>query len=563
MRHAAVKTTLAAVFCSTLALQAGCSTTTDDIHRWGYTKQGPTKLVAVLTHDKYSTELRAEAAMTLIGMKPRGGRPVGITCSEADCQGLLEALASLNPEQRAPIMQQIIPRLVTEMAKPPSQPAPDQPAIDTTYPFKDGAYALLTYADQDLIGDEKLKQDVRAALTAWVMADFANRFDNTSQLSSMQHVLRILGAPGVRGLPSLLVPDGRRIKETSELIAEFGDAETKLAASRALVKIAEDIEGESWRTRKQLYVEGVNKNQGITGLTEAQVKGQVVTFQEEELIRTIQSMKQVGQKPIVDYLLAYAAREDPTGTLTNRRAHALAALQGNLDKNDPAQIEVVLKLAEAPSTPDTIRTVAIQRISEMPRKLVVDRLYTMFKHDSWKVRWLAADLVLRMSDQSQLDEFMTQLSRADRGMSLSEPVVYGLRIGELKGKEKPEALADKYSGPGYAASVRLSALSYYSKYGTKEQLARVAPYESDGARVPKCTADDCEWVCEIKVGDSSEAKEIATVGDFVRHCVKPAMEGRTEADKAKEEAEKKAQADKGAAPAGSGGSPDASPDDAK
>lgn len=552
MRHAAAKTTLAAVFCSTLALQAGCSTTTEDIHRWGYTKQGPTKLVAVLTHDKYSTELRTEAAMTLIGMKPRGGRPVGITCSEADCRGAIEALASLNAEQRAPIMQQLIPRLIAEMAKPPSQVAPDQPALDTTYPFKDGAYALLTYADQDLIGDEKLKQDVRAALTAWVMADFASRFDNTTQLSSMQQVLRTLGAPGVRGLPSLLVPGGRRIKETAELIAELGDAETKLAASRALVKIAEDVESESWRAQKRPQVEAINKSQGLTGLTEAQVAGQVAVFQEEELIRTIQSMKQVGQKPIVDYLLAYAAREDPNGELTTRRAHALASLQGNLDKSDPAQIEVVLKLAEAPTTPDAIRTVAIQRISEMPRKLVIDRLYAMFKHDNWKVRWLAADLVLRMSDQSQLDEFMTQLSRSDRGMSLSEPVVYGLRIGELKGSEKPEVLADKYSASSYAASVRLSALSYYSKYGTKEQLARVAPYESDGARVPRCTADDCEWVCEVKVGDQAEAKEIATVGDFVRHCVKPAMEARTEADKAKEAAEKKAQEAKDAPPGGSG-----------
>src|SRR5690606_29639559 len=56
----------------------GCRITEEDVHRWGSRSQGPRKLVAVLTHAKYPTPLRVEAAMTLVRMKPRGGRPVGL-----------------------------------------------------------------------------------------------------------------------------------------------------------------------------------------------------------------------------------------------------------------------------------------------------------------------------------------------------------------------------------------------------------------------------------------------------------------------------------------------------
>src|SRR4029077_9562563 len=60
------------------ATSAGCRTDTANIQAWGSKSQGPKKLVAVLTHEKYSTDLRIEAALMLISMKPRGGRRIGI-----------------------------------------------------------------------------------------------------------------------------------------------------------------------------------------------------------------------------------------------------------------------------------------------------------------------------------------------------------------------------------------------------------------------------------------------------------------------------------------------------
>jgi hypothetical protein len=52
----------------------GCRTTTEDVHRWANTQNGPRKLIAVLTHAKYPLDVRLEAALTLVRMKPRGGR---------------------------------------------------------------------------------------------------------------------------------------------------------------------------------------------------------------------------------------------------------------------------------------------------------------------------------------------------------------------------------------------------------------------------------------------------------------------------------------------------------
>ncbi len=63
-----------------LTLGQGCRTSDDDVHRWANSAQGPRKLVAVLTHDKYPIDLRIEAAETLVSMKPRGG---GASASKA------------------------------------------------------------------------------------------------------------------------------------------------------------------------------------------------------------------------------------------------------------------------------------------------------------------------------------------------------------------------------------------------------------------------------------------------------------------------------------------------
>lgn len=92
----------------------GCRVTDADVHRWETTELGPTKLVAVVTHDKYDWKLRVDAAVALVRMKPRSGRRIGIG-------KLQEAVATLPPEDRKKLVQGLAPVLIAEMDKPPVQ----------------------------------------------------------------------------------------------------------------------------------------------------------------------------------------------------------------------------------------------------------------------------------------------------------------------------------------------------------------------------------------------------------------------------------------------------------
>ena len=189
---------------------------------------------------------------------------------------------------------------------------------------------------------------------------------------------------------------------------------------------------------------------------------------------------------------------------------------------------MVLNIAGDPGTPDSLRDVTLSRVGEFPRTMVVGKLYELFKNENWKVRWVAASLVLKMSDASQVPEFMSKIGQAE-GLAITEPLSYGGLISDLKGPPSPVELADKYSAQGNSVPARLTALSYYYSSGTAADLPKVEAFDKDSTATPKCKADakECEWKCTVKGASGDEVKEIKTVGEFVEFCVKPAMQKRT------------------------------------
>ncbi len=509
----------------------GCRTSESDIHRWASTLQGPRKLAAVVTHDKFPLALRVEAAMTLIEMKPRGGKPIGIEGVDNDPEepGVVGAIASLVPAERARIIDKLIPDLIQKMSEPPPRAQGGQAApADPSFTYKDGAFALLTYDDGSLITNEALKQQLKTALADWCMTDFADRLDDSSQMFGVEQVLRALGAPGVKKLPDLIKPGAKKIENMASLVADLGDAETKQRASKALVAVAEEVDSDRWKKQKAPAVEAANKASKLEP-TPRQFQAQLDQYQEEELLRVFGSMKKVGGQPAADFLIKYAEDKDKPA---KRRAAAVAALEGHLDKNKPEEVAAMLELAGASDTPDEVRDQALRRVGEMPRKLVVNKLYELFRNDNWKIRWVAAELVLKMSDTSQVGEFMSHLARA-KGLAITEPLRYGTLIGQMKGSKTPEEVVDRYIGAGHAVQARLSALGYYYNYGTKEELSKVQRYENDKTKVPQCSEDaqDCAWQCTIGEGKSQETKDITTVGEFVTYCVEPAMKKNKKAPK--------------------------------
>jgi hypothetical protein len=499
-----------------------CRTDSDNIKAWASKSQGPRKLVSVLTHDKYAMDLRVEAALTLISMKPRGGRRIGIQGTDEQ-PGLIDALGQMQPAARGAIVSRLVPKLQEEMQRPLPPAQAGQVVADPTIPYKDAAFALLTHEDGALLSDDALRKNLKTSLASWTATNFADRLDDTSQMFGMEQVLRELKADGVRSLPDLIVPGAQKIDRISQMIADFGDEATKAKASEKLVTVAKEVNSETWIKQKAPGVEAANKASKLNP-TPDQFKAQLAKFQEEELLRIFSSMKKVGGKPAVGFLLGFAQDKAQD---EKRRAASLAALQGNLEKNNPAHAAGILAVAGAADTPDSVRDVALQRIGELPRPAVIEKLYDLFKDPNWKVRWVAAELVLKMSETPQLPEFFNRLGDADN-MAITEPLKYGQIIANMKGSPKPVEVVEKYAGGGNPVPVRLTALGYYYNVGTPADLPKIADYTGDKAAAPKCKTDakDCDWKCEIQTDKGSETKEIKTVGEFVEFCVKPAMEKR-------------------------------------
>jgi hypothetical protein len=289
------------------------------------------------------------------------------------------------------------------------------------------------------------------------------------------------------------------------------------------VAVAREVSSEAWLARKAPMLRQANEASGqkVEG---ARFDAQLATYQEEELLRVFSSLKQVGQPPAVDYLLGFAMDKSQP---EKRREAALAALEGHMDRKNNDQVDRLLALASADDTQDSVRDQALRRVGELPRKQVVVALYGLFSQKNWKVRWVAAELILKMSEVSQLDEFMAKLGGV-REMAITEPIRYGKLIAGLQGTPPVRDVIGKYAAQTQPVPVRLTALGYYLEQGTGDQLASLEAYAADTARVPDCAkdAEGCEWRCEITSEGAQVTKDVKTVGDFVQYCVKPAITAR-------------------------------------
>jgi hypothetical protein len=287
--------------------------------------------------------------------------------------------------------------------------------------------------------------------------------------------------------------------------------------------VAQKTASEDWIKQKAPAVEAANKASKLNPKPE-QFRAQLEQYQEEELLRVFASMKRIGGAPSCAFLVGFAQNK---ANSEKKRAASIAALQGNLDRNDAASASAMLAIASAPDTPDQVRDVALQRVGEFPRQLVVEKLYTLFGDENWKVRWVAAELILKMSDTVQLSEFFDKIGRAE-GMSITEPLRYGALISEMKGPKTPEEAVKPRLAAHNPVPARLTALGYYYQVGTPNQLSDLSGFAEDKAKTPECKKDakECEWKCEVASGDKQETKDITTVGEFFEFCVKPAMEKR-------------------------------------
>ena len=520
----------AAVLAAFCFAGTGCRIDEDDVRRWETTRQGPEKLKAVLYHEKYEIPLRVEAALSLIRMKQRGGRHIGIPI-------LIETMAETEPDARQAIVARLIPAIVNELNEPPpvAQAGGATPP-DGSFPYKDAAYAMLTHDKTVLVADETLKASLEEALIKWAIADFEHRLVNRTQSFGMEQLLRYLGARSVADIPSLMTQETTQLDKMSGLVADLGDDATKQKASEKLVGIATYTISEDWVKKKTPELQAANAASKLEP-TEKQFAAQLKKFQDEEFFRVLASMKRVGGRPTVDFGLDFAAKKEQD---EKRRQAALAALEGQLDRKNQKDLDRILAIATS-DAPDPVLDQAFRRIGEMPRESVVGKLYKMFEGDKWKVRRAAASTVLKMSKVEHINEFFKALPPGDgKGFAMAEAITYGAQLGDLK-EGKPLDKIAPFMNAGTGAQ-RATAISYLFSHGKPSDIPKLEGFANDKQPLPECDTDDqCKWACYVpkegaKDANDKELKDVKTVADFASLCVIPAIRERAAREKAAKEA---------------------------
>lgn len=511
---------------------SGCRVAEGDVKRWETTQHGPYKLVAVITHDKYSLDLRKEAALSLVRMPPRGGVRQGIkflTDKYKDDQGEERegALVQLDEASRSKIVDAMKDDLVKMLGEPPPPRTPEgRLPPDPTIPFKDATFAMLTH-EPTLVSSDATRKDLRSALIKWVQTGFEDRIENGSQQFGVEQMMRYLGPESAEKLPTIINENTARLDRIAALVADIGSDATKQKTAEALVALATKYNTKEWLDAQTTVVKEYNKKNNPTA-TDAQAAVQVDKIQERRLTEEVfPAMKKVGGRPVVEYLFTYAAdgQKPP-----ERRRLALAALEGRVDKNNAQDLERVFGIAKNDDTPDQVRDVAFQRLGEFPKEQILPKLNTLFEPKKWKVRWVAASLILRTVGTKQVPEFMARLPKTPAAkMGMTEPLSYGELIRKMEpaaGEPKPLDVVKPYLG-SRELGAKLTALGFFWE-GKKADQGMVSGMQEDPTPLPKCEKEDeCSWQCDVPKAPGSkemEPKELKTVGEFVKFCLLQTME---------------------------------------
>lgn len=514
------------------ATATGCRVAESDVVRWETTQHGPFKLVAVITHDKYSLDLRKKAAISLVRMPPRGGVRQGIkflTDKYKDDAGEERdgALIQLDEESRRQLVDAMKEDLVKTLADPPPPRTPEgRLPPDPTIPFKDATFAMLSH-EPTLVSNEATRKELRSALIKWVQTGFEDRIENGSQQFGVEQMMRYLGPESSQKLPTIINENTARLDRIAALVADIGDEPTKLKTAEALVALANRYNTKEWLDGQTKIVKEYNAKNNPNA-TDAQVAVQVDKIQERRLTEEVfPSMKKVGGRPVVEWLFTYAgdAQKPP-----ERRRLALAALEGRVDKNNPQDLERIFAIAKNDDTPDPVRDVAFQRLGEFPKEQILPKLNTLFEPKKWKVRWVAASLILRTIGTKQVPDFMARLPKTPATkMGMTEPLSYGELIRKMEpapGEPKPRDVIQPYLN-SKDLGAKLTALGFFWE-GKKADHGAVQSHADDATLLPKCEKEDeCSWQCDVPKAPGSkemEPKELKTVGEFVKFCLLQTME---------------------------------------
>ncbi|MFH1438131.1 MAG: hypothetical protein ABIJ56_20650 [Pseudomonadota bacterium] len=191
----------------------GCKVTSSDIEKWKKTQKGPEKLAAVMLDDRYSTQMRAEAAWALAEIEQ---------WDKYD-----KALKAVDGSARGRIVEVLVPILTDGIRE---GNAPPSPPIASQVSAKDALFVVLPHAS----GAEKTKAE--EALVEWCVSDFNGRF--FAGRYSIEVMLLGIGEPAGTAVAGLLKPEFLAYDKVSEILLKIGSGEARELAGKNIVEIA-------------------------------------------------------------------------------------------------------------------------------------------------------------------------------------------------------------------------------------------------------------------------------------------------------------------------------------
>jgi hypothetical protein len=254
------------------------------------------------------------------------------------------------------------------------------------------------------------------------------------------------------------------------------------------------------------------------------VAQQLTLYQEQELEKVFTQLKRIGGRPAVDYCLAFAHDKSKSEKM---RVDALLAIENRVDKNVPNDVNLIFDIVKDDTNPDKVRGVALARLGELPKEMILPKLYSLFDR-KWQVRMDAERMIVRMITTKELADFMRHLpDTAQTKIGMSEPLSTGATVMAMdpQGGPKPRTVLNGFLESKELGAKLTAVGSYYQ--AKKGEASALTPLESDKSPVPKCDpADQCGWTCDVaKPGSKeTETKTVTTVGEFVKWCVEPSLQ---------------------------------------
>ena len=483
---------------------AACKVSGKDLVNWKGTVKGPGKIKAVLLSQRYDTSLRGQAGFALAeidrpeihGIGELKGAMRRISDSEAN-----------NVSKIADVIASEISQALDE-SKAEKETAPPQREVA----YKDAGYLLSKYTS------DEARNKLVTSMVDWYAKDFVAR----SLLGdySAEQIVRELGGSAATRLVAAI--DWKMPSEAMLTIcrvsAETGSKETKKAASKRIIQIADEVLSDKYLTWAMDKARAQFKT-AQRKVSEENVRLVSEKYREDYFMAgVVPAMKQFSSEENVrNWLFSLASNNKNPAT---RRRAALFALEGNLDES---HLNEILKMALAANADPGVQDAAFDRVLDIGSTKAIPRLWALVistnNDRQKKLRQVAGETILKLGGPSITDAFFTRLPQGSEDKySPGELDGYAMRLSQMNSKAVTSDVRDRLTRGSWQQ--RVIALYYYARKGEAKDVRRLKKLARDRTKLP-----GADW----------EKRGLSNIGSVAKHALK-SIEERTGTGSKKEKA---------------------------